>query len=140
MEAKLDKFARAIALIKEARAVVNDLLWSRQARAGVKEVYLLGLLSQIQSLAVSTRADMIVALGAGRQRPVKTPEPESRFLEKLAFYRKALDGPRRGNVVPFDRRRSRADRRRTHTFLARDRRSGIADRRRRTREQRAATG
>ncbi len=141
MDAKLDKFSKAIALVKEARAVVNDLLWSREARSGVKEVYLLGLLSQIQSRIVSIRADVIEALQPDRRRPAETTHSENRFIKKLAFYREALLDRRGSNVVRFDRRRLRSDRRRTHTYLACDQRSGIADRRsRKTRDQTAANG
>ena len=45
------------------------------------------------------------------------------------------DDERRLNVVPFNRRRTRQDRRQIPTFIARDRRSGVADRRRRGRDR-----
>ncbi len=140
MDTKIDKFSKAIALVKEARAVVNDLLWNRDPRVGVKEVYLLGLLAQIQSLTVSIRADVIEALQSNRRRPDETPPAENRFMEKLAFTHEALLEQGRSNIIPFDRRRLRSERRRTHTYLARDQRSGIADRRRKKVGEQSAAG
>lgn len=129
----VEKLTRLVALASEARAIVNDLLWNRQPRPGVLEVYLLGLLAQIQSLAVSLRT---AAITDRMTRPDPAgPDPLSaeRLKNKLAFFRSALaaPAPRAANVLRFERRRSASDRRVLHTYLARDRRSGIADRRRR---------
>jgi hypothetical protein len=132
----LDKFSKIIALVTEARAIVNDLLWKKEPSPGVKQVYLLGVLAQIQSLAVSIRAYVIEKMIAGPPGDAEAPkdtekDTEKNFMEKLAFYREALSAPHAANVIPFERRRTKPERRFLHTFLARDRRSGIADRRRR---------
>jgi hypothetical protein len=129
----LEKLTRLVALASEARAIVNDLLWNRPARRGVLEVYLLGLLAQIQSIAVSLRTAAITGRTARADPAGSAAAGETQLQEKLAFFRSALaaPAPRAPNVLPFERRRRPADRRVLHTYLARDRRSGIADRRRR---------
>lgn len=128
----LEKFQKLITLTTEARAIVNDMLWKKDPSPGVKEVYLLGMLAQIQSLAVSIRAYVIETLAAAPQSETDSAgSAEEQFMGKLAFYREALSAPRAANVIPFERRRAPVERRMTHTYLARDRRSGIADRRRR---------
>lgn len=130
----VERLTRLAALTAEARAIVNDLLWSRPpARPEVKLVYLLGLLTQIQALVVRLRSEAIAARVGGAAPAAEKPGDPG-LLQKLAFFRAALAArtpPRGENVVPFERRRNPADRRVLHTYLARDRRSGIADRRRR---------
>jgi hypothetical protein len=127
----LDKFSKLIALVTEARTIVNDLLWNKEPAPAVKHVYLLGMLAQIQSILVSMRAQVLEKMVSGHSPPAPPrADPEERFLEKLSFYRRALSAPRRANVIAFERRRNAADRRVLPTYLARDRRSGIADRRR----------
>jgi hypothetical protein len=91
---------------------------------------LLWLLDRIQHLVVSLRADFIdlfyfrgahekgVSAPCGADGPTENP-PAKTGTE------------RKPNVIPFDRRRMGGDRRRTHTYIAHDQRSGIADRRRR---------
>jgi hypothetical protein len=53
------------------------------------------------------------------------------------FPRRSSPGAR-SDIIPFDRRRREKDRRQIHTFIAGDRRSGIADRRRRGQRPKAA--
>jgi hypothetical protein len=126
----MEKFSRVIALIKEAKSVASSMLFSSLPPEITEKVRLLRLLHQIQALAVSIRADFIervcfsqahpgnaAALPRQPKRPTAVPDP--RITEGL-----------QANVVAFDRRRSVSDRRKMHTYLFRDRRSGIADRRR----------
>jgi hypothetical protein len=128
----LNKFSKLLALLKEARSIVNDLLWTPDSRTTAKEIYLLGLLAQVQSLAVALRADAIEHRLTAGVEAQPAPQSEKQYVRKLGFYRQVLTAADRANVLAFDRRRVKADRRRMHTYLARDRRSGIADRRTRT--------
>ena len=97
-----------ITLIKKESEVVdeNDL--------PEKISHLLDRLAYMQALNISIRVELtekllsLLPAGAARNK------------------QKGTD-----NVIAFDRRKSGPDRRNLHTFLARDRRCGIADRRRR---------
>lgn len=124
-----EKFYRIIAHLKEAKSVAAGMAMSPDPRVNAQKLHLLGMLDRIQHLVVSLRADFIDLFYF--KSPYETSPPT---LSDSGEAARPLAGPeseRRSNVVPFDRRRTRADRRRIHTFLARDRRSGIADRRRR---------
>jgi hypothetical protein len=98
-----------ITLIKKESEVVdeNDL--------PAKISQLLDRLAYMQALNISIRVELTEKLLS--LLPAKT----ARNKQKRA-----------DNVIAFDRRKSDPDRRNLHTFLARDRRCGIADRRRRT--------
>jgi hypothetical protein len=57
-------------------------------------------------------------------------DPEKKpFFDKLASYSKLSDYQSQIVGITYDRRRGNDDRRKLHTFIANDRRSGIADRR-----------
>ena len=57
-------------------------------------------------------------------------DPEKKpFFDKLASYSKLSDYQSQIIGIAYDRRRDSDDRRKLHTFIANDRRSGIADRR-----------
>jgi hypothetical protein len=106
-----------ITLIKKESEVVdeNDL--------PAKISQLLDRLAYMQALNISIRVELTEKLLS--LLPAKT----ARNKQKRA-----------GNVIAFDRRKSGRDRRNLHTFLARDRRCGIADRRRRTESLSAGLG
>jgi hypothetical protein len=132
----LETCVKIIRLVKDARSIAADLLFFPNPRAVAPKALLVALLYRIQAAAVSLQADLIASSdraepidgavplqsGPAGRDPSKAGEP----LQKAGS---------RCQVIPLDRRRVRQDRRRMPTFLARDRRSGIADRRRRKRSQ-----
>jgi hypothetical protein len=92
-------------------------------------------LDQIQSLIISIRADFIEVVYFSQSHPgTAVTAPRKPNCTATEPNKKSVDGPR-SNVVAFDRRRSIEDRRKLQTYLAQDRRSGIADRRRKRRKQ-----
>jgi len=133
-----EKFFRIITYLKEAKSVASTLTPSPDSRFNYQKLHLLGMLDRIQHLVVSLRADFIDLFyfkppdEAGAPAAFDIGEPAGGLSGHLG-------GERRSNIVPFDRRRTLSDRRRINTFLARDRRSGIVDRRQRRRERGAST-
>ena len=129
-----EKFFRIITYLKEAKSVTSAMALPSDSRFNSQKLHLLGMLDRIQHLVVSLRADFIDLFyfkspyesGAAEAPDIGAP-PGGVSCHP--------PGERRPNVVPFDRRRSAADRRRLNTFLARDRRSGIVDRRQIRRER-----
>lgn len=132
-----EKFYRILTYLKEAKSIAAAMTTPPGARPNTQKLHLLRLLDRAQHLVVSLRADFIDLFyfkspyeqdapalfdGAAPEMP-----PEQTLSE------------RESKVVPFDRRRARADRRKLRTFLARDRRSGLADRRRRGQCRAAST-
>jgi hypothetical protein len=125
-----EKFITIITCLKEARSAAAALTLPPESRPNAHKLRLLWLLDRIQHLVVSLRADFIdlfyfrgahekgVSAPCGADGPTENP-PAKTGTE------------RKPNVIPFDRRRMGGDRRRTHTYIAHDQRSGIADRRRR---------
>jgi hypothetical protein len=125
-----EKFLRIITLLKETKSIAADMARTPDDRTSAQKIQLLRLLDRIQHLIVSLRTDFIdlfyfrgppdteYAATAEGETPPRMPAAEAA-------------AERRPNVVPFNRRRAKDERRQLHTFIARDRRSGIADRRRR---------
>jgi len=125
-----EKFFRIIAHLKEAKSVASGMALSPDPRFNAQKLHLLGMLNRIQHLVVSLRADFIDLFYF--RSPYEAGSPALSDIGEPAAGASDVPGnERRSKVVPFDRRRTRWDRRQIHTFLARDRRSGIADRRRR---------
>jgi len=129
-----EKFFKVMAYIKEAKSVASAMTLPPDSRPNAKNLHLLMLLDRIQHLVISLRADFIDLFY------FRTPyEASSATLfdagEPAAMPPDEPNTERRSNVVPFDRRRAREDRRHMHTFIARDRRSGIVDRRRRRQDR-----
>jgi hypothetical protein len=129
-----EKCAKIIRLVKEARSIAADLLFFPKSSTAVPKALLLALLYRIQATAVSLQEDLLDASGS--------TEPAEEILPARA--EPAEDGPSRPRarrtdaaagcqVIPFDRRRVKQDRRRIPTYIARDRRSGVVDRRARRR-------
>jgi hypothetical protein len=120
---QLEKFTKIIGLLKDARAVAGRLLFSGNAHAAAQIILLAGILDRIHASIISMRADFI---------ELSIPnEPEGgndSASAKVPFFRRSNAAARSG-VIPFDRRRQTRDRRQLHTYIAADRRSGIADRR-----------
>ena len=126
-----EKFLRIITFLKEAKSIASDMVLSPDAQTSARRIHLLRLLDRIQHLVVSLRTDFIDLFyfrGPPDSEYAATFESEM----PAATYFAEATAERRPNVVPFNRRRAKDERRKMHTFLARDRRSGIADRRRRS--------
>jgi hypothetical protein len=81
------------------------------------------MLVHMQSLNISIRAELIEKLFSIR---IDLPHEILNQIKNRA-----------DNIILFDRRRASPDRRKLHTYLANDQRSGIADRRKRTKNIRA---
>lgn len=132
-----EKFITIITCLKEARSAAAALTLPPESRPNAHKLHLLWLLDRIQHLVVSLRADFIDLFY------FKSPyEQDAPALFDGATAEMSPEQPRterEPKVVPFDRRRARADRRKLRTFLARDRRSGLADRRRRGQCRAAST-
>ena len=127
-----EKFNKVIALLKDARIFVARLLFSGNARANPQIILLAGILDRAQALIVSMRADFIEMV-----IPDSTAaEDKDSAAAPIGFSRRPNAGAR-SDVIPFDRRRRGPDRRTLHTYIADDRRSGVADRRRRGQRQTA---
>jgi len=122
---QFEKFNKVLALLKDARSVAARLLFAGNARANPQIILLAGILDRAQALIISMRADFIETVlprtSAGGNGPA---------VAQVRFPRRPGAGAR-SDVIPFDRRRRDRDRRTLHTYIAADRRSGIADRRRR---------
>lgn len=127
-----EKFNKVIALLKDARSIAARLLFSGNARANPQIILLAGILDRAQALIVSMRADFIeMAI------PKTAEEDKDSAAAPGRFPRRPATGAR-SDVIPFDRRRRGQDRRTLHTYIADDRRSGVADRRRRGQRRNAA--
>lgn len=129
-----EKFFKIMMYLKEAKSVASAITLPPDSRPNRQKLHLLGLLDRIQHLVVSLRADFIdlfyfkPAYEEGAPMPAESAKPSAPAWDEA-------DDERRLNVVPFNRRRTRQDRRQIPTFIARDRRSGVADRRRRGRDR-----
>ena len=135
----LEKCAKIIRLVKDARSIAADLLFSSSSHAAAPKALLLALLYRIQAMVVSLQTDLldpsINPEPAEETLPSRGESPEQGHARSGARPFKAGGGCQ---VIPFDRRRLRQDRRRIPTYIARDRRSGVVDRRRRRWPQRAS--
>lgn len=114
---KIDNFKELNEVLAEARMVVRDLSLSKGTTLYRKIMKLLILLVKMHSLTISVRADCIEEL--------LSMNPN--FPEDISLVKNSSQG----NIIDFDRRRSKAERRNLLTYLANDKRSGIADRRKR---------
>jgi hypothetical protein len=119
----LEKLLAITTCIKEAKSVAAALSLPPDSIPDTQKVQLLELLDRAQQLTVALRADFIdLAYFRSLDEDRRAASAESPSKEP---------GGQPGVVVfPFERRRAGTDRRRVQTFLACDRRSGVADRRR----------
>jgi hypothetical protein len=125
-----EKFLKILTFLKEAKSIAAALTLPRDSRPSDQKLHLLRLLDRIQQLIVSLRADFIDLVYFRSPDEERNPTP----ADRLATADNSSNEPgaeREAKVLLFNRRRARADRRQMHTFIACDRRSGIADRRRR---------
>jgi hypothetical protein len=120
----LDKFTKVISLLKDARSLCARLLLRKDPRTTHQVILLQKLLDRIQTSIISIRADFIEMVFP--DKPVHANDTGPTTVR--AF--RSSSGAGRAGAPPFDRRYQSPDRRRLHTYLADDQRSGIADRRR----------
>ena len=102
-------------LSKEITLITKDAEFKNDNQLSVKIFQLLDMLIHMQSLNISIRTELIeklISIRPDLSRQIKN------MLKKDADI-----------IVLFDRRKVNPDRRKSPTFLANDRRSGIADRR-----------
>ncbi len=125
-----EKFFRIIAYLKEAKSVAAAMTLPPDSRPNTQKLHLMRLLDRVQHLVVSLRADFIDLFYFTSSYEESAPTLFD-GAETAEIPPEHPSAERESKVVPFDRRRARDDRRQLHTFLARDRRSGFADRRRR---------
>lgn len=112
---KLNKVEALNSLLEKASGMLADLKLGENHQEGQAEIELLSLLFAIQSAVVSIRAERCLG-----QFVAEDPEP----VQKGPPDRVGAD------IIPWNRRQFRGDRRKLRTYLADDRRTGIADRRR----------
>jgi hypothetical protein len=129
---QFEKFNKVLALLKDARYVAARLLFSGNVRANPQIILLAGILDRAQALIISMRADFIETVLP------KTPAEENGPAAAPARFPRRTSAGMHSDIIPFDRRRRDLDRRTLHTYIADDRRSGIADRRRRGQGREAA--
>lgn len=120
----LEKFTRIADLLKDARSVAARLLFLRDPRTRNQVILLQRLLDRIQTSLISIRADFIEMVF-----PDEPAQADDSGPVTVRFFRRSTAEERSG-ALPFDRRHRIPDRRQLHTYIANDRRSGIADRRR----------
>jgi hypothetical protein len=114
---KFDNLLSLRSIFREITLVKKETEALDGTELAAKILRLLDRLIYMQTLNVSIRAELIEKLLP--ILPALSAET-SRKIKKMA-----------DNVILFDRRRAGQERRELHTYLARDRRCGIADRRRR---------
>jgi hypothetical protein len=129
---QFEKFSKIIALLKDARTIAARLLFSGNARVNPQIILLAGILDRAQALIASMRVDFI------EMAIPKTPAAGNDSAPAQIRFPRRSNAAARSDVIPFDRRRRIRDRRQLHTYIADDRRSGIADRRRSGQRQNAA--
>jgi hypothetical protein len=120
----LDKVTRMVELLKDARSVTGRLFFLRDPRTTRQVILLQRLLDRIQTSLISMRADFIEMVF-----PDEPAQADDSGPVTVRFFRRSTAEERSG-ALPFDRRHRIPDRRQLHTYIANDRRSGIADRRR----------
>jgi hypothetical protein len=112
-----DKILNLRSILNEIMLITKDAQFKNADLPSVKICHLLDKLVHMQSLNLSIRAELIEKMFSTRQDLL--PEIINRIKSG------------KDNIILFDRRRVNADRRKLYTYLADDRRIGIADRRKR---------
>ena len=121
---KIDNLIKLNQILDESMRFAKDLSLSTDKALYRKIMQLLVTLVKIQALTTSIRADCIEELLS-----MNPNFPDDIRLGENSSH---------GKIIDFDRRRLRTERRKLQTYLAKDRRCGIADRRKRI--QRIGTG
>jgi len=121
-----DNLLKLRSIISKIILIAKDIEFKNDNQLSEKIYQIMDMLVHMQSLVISARAELIQKLFAIRPHlPHKT----------INQVKNGAD-----NIILFDRRKPNPDRRNLHTYLANDRRSGIADRRKRARKLRAEIG
>jgi hypothetical protein len=111
---KLNGVAAINLLLKKASRIVADLKSGKGDVESKAEIDLLSLLFQIQSVVISNRAERCLN---------EFVAENGKLLDKSS-----PDG-RQADIIQLDRRQLEEDRRKLPTYIADDRRTGFADRR-----------
>ena len=119
----LDKLLKLRSILKEIILITKGAEFKNDNQLTVKIFQLLDMLVHMQSLNISIRAELIEKLFSIR--------PD--LSHKITNQKK-----KEPIIILLDRRKVNPDRRNLHTYLANDRRFGIADRRKSTKNIRAA--
>jgi hypothetical protein len=114
---KFDKLIKLNELLDEAKTVAEDLSLSMGKPLYRKIMKLLIMLMKMHALITSIRSECIEDL--------LSLNPD--FPDDIKFENNLSQD----KIVAFDRRRSKTERRKLSTYLSKDKRSGLADRRKR---------
>ena len=119
----LDKLLKLRSILNEIISITRDAEFNNSGQLPVKIYQLLDMLVHMQSLNISIRTELIEKFISIR------PDLSHKIKNQI---KKSAD-----IVVLYDRRKINLDRRKLPTYLANDRRRGIADRRNSTKNIRA---
>jgi hypothetical protein len=119
----LEKLTRIVELLKDARSVTARLFLLRNPRTTQQVIRLQRLLDRIQASLISMRTDFIEMVF-----PDEPAQADDSGPVTVRLFRRSIADEHSG-ALPFDRRHKIIDRRQLYTYIANDRRSGIADRR-----------
>ena len=111
---KLEKIKLIDTLLEDASEIVADMKLGKNIQEKEHESELLSLLFQILSLAISISPEYCLE---------KFPVINSNLPIKKVF------SDMGANIIQLDRRKFERDRRKLHTYIANDRRTGFSNRR-----------
>ena len=117
-----DKLSKLQSLLTELIIITKDVDFKNDNRLSEKIRQLLDILVHMQSLNISIRAELIAKLFSIRSDKIMNQVKNGAEV-----------------IVLYDRRKVNQDRRKLHTYLANDRRIGIANRRKCAKNIRAET-
>ena len=112
---KLNKVGSIVLLLQEASRIACDLQFGKNHQRDQAEIDLLSILFKVQSQVISMKAKRYLKqfVAENSQSGIKSPRDEGG-----------------ADIIRLDRRQDKGDRRKLRTYIADDRRSGFADRRR----------
>jgi len=119
----LDKLLKLRSILNEIISITRAAEFNKRDQLPVKIFQLLDMLVHMQSLNISIRTELL----------------EKFFSMRPDLSHKIINLKKNGadTIILFDRRRVNPDRRKLRTYLATDRRIGIADRRKSAQNRRA---
>jgi hypothetical protein len=118
-----DNLLKLRTIFNEILLITTDTDFKNDTQLSGKICQLLDMLVHIQSLNISIRSELIEKMFSIR------PDLPHEIINQI---KKGTD-----NIILFDRRKVNLDRRKLHTYLANDRRSGTANRRKSAKNKRA---
>jgi hypothetical protein len=119
----LDNLLKLRSIFNEILLITKDTDFKNDTQLSGKICQLLDTLVHMQSLNISIRSELIEKMFSIR------PDLPHEIINQI---KKGTD-----NIILFDRRKVKPDRRKLHTYLAKDRRTGIANRRKSSKNTRA---